>query len=919
MSFATSLGTQVFITAYLLFVMGCVAQKVYFDCGAKVDVSDVQGLILSPGFPSNYSSGTHCVWQFFVPVNYQIILEIFDFDVFESQESTAEYTAIGNGEEEARGEEMFFKPGSLMVEGTKPTPEGPVNQSDGAQTQQASQDGFLPGVVHPGHKNANSVSSFHLREDLNLSPDTHQAMEETAVASLQPTNTPEASTEAQQSGLDTCPHDVLYISDLITFSSRFCGSNRPPNNQLVFGSSHEMVEVIMELITTTHWGRGFAILFHYHNLTEPGGHKHVFTATTNKVGSLLAAVSGAAILTMILTSAVCIVFRQNLCPKRSSSCPATNSEVPERVQNAGVDVSELQLITDNQTNLELTVERENQTGGAVSDISQNAELKLSSSALTELDIGADDAFTALSAPSPSRTLLSSHTQWDRFLRHSDTGSNPAGDWASPDCTAAPPGATSGIRPRAWSVRTFQDLIPPIPQLHKKWCSWNSSSPFTKLVDSVSTTTITPNAYKEHSHGFTFNLSALTSKEKIIYFQNEFIVTGSVPERVQNAGVDVSELQLITDNQTNLELTVERENQTGGAVSDISQNAELKLSSSALTELDIGADDAFTALSAPSPSRTLLSSHTQWDRFLRHSDTGSNPAGDWASPDCTAAPPGATSGIRPRAWSVRTFQDLIPPIPQLHKKWCSWNSSSPFTKLVDSAPSSLVVDGRGGDTRKVFSDVHLASKAGSSPICDSSHSSASYPLAQPAQRQRRLNSTSNLRRSLFTGPCFGLLSGMTNSTKASGTSHDRVAFSEGTSGSSSCPQGQGEGVQPRKKSDFSGEEDHISMPVFAICEEEDRQPLVQAEHQGQDSSSAVLNRPVSGSYEQNRMAAGSASLSLHGPRTEWESWGNQASRVVTPQPTISPTIYGLNPAFSDGSDTQLSLNKSAESYTLTKQM
>ncbi|KAK0151224.1 hypothetical protein N1851_007638 [Merluccius polli] len=32
-----------------------------------------------------------------------------------------------------------------------------------------------------------------------------------------------------------------------------------------------MVEVIMELITTTHWGRGFALLFHYHNLTETGG------------------------------------------------------------------------------------------------------------------------------------------------------------------------------------------------------------------------------------------------------------------------------------------------------------------------------------------------------------------------------------------------------------------------------------------------------------------------------------------------------------------------------------------------------------------------------------------------------------------------------------------------------------------------
>lgn len=77
-------------------------------------------------------------------------------------------------------------------------------------------------------------------------------------------------------------------------------------------------------------------------------------------------------------------------------------------------------------------------------------------------------------------------QRERFLRHSDTG--PVGEWPSPDSTISPSGSTreGSNRPRAWSVRTFQDLLPPLPQLHKKWCSWNSSSPFTKLVDSVST-------------------------------------------------------------------------------------------------------------------------------------------------------------------------------------------------------------------------------------------------------------------------------------------------------------------------------------------------------------------------------------------------------------------------------------------------
>lgn len=77
-------------------------------------------------------------------------------------------------------------------------------------------------------------------------------------------------------------------------------------------------------------------------------------------------------------------------------------------------------------------------------------------------------------------------QRDRFLRHSDTGPGPAGDWPSPDPSASPRSGKDGARPRAWSVRTFQDFLPPLPQLHRKWCSWNSTSPFTKLVDSVST-------------------------------------------------------------------------------------------------------------------------------------------------------------------------------------------------------------------------------------------------------------------------------------------------------------------------------------------------------------------------------------------------------------------------------------------------
>lgn len=328
--------------------------QVYFDCGAKVDVVDVQGLILSPGFPYNYSSGTHCVWQFFVPVDYQLILEIFDFDVFERHDSAAQYSATSNFEEEETDEEVTITPGSSSLADKTSAAIDPAHEfvKDNSRTPQSSQNGevkqvvvqeqstkmeiakvsnsakrstdassglspppppssllFQPGGVPAGDKAVNSASSSHLRGELYPSSIPSAVVEETTLASLHSTATPPESSETQHSVLDACPHDVLYISDLITFSSRFCGSNRPPSSQLVFGSSQEMVEVIMELITTTHWGRGFALLFQYHNLTEPGGQRRAAAPRANKVDSLLAAVSGAAFFAMILTSALCLIFR----------------------------------------------------------------------------------------------------------------------------------------------------------------------------------------------------------------------------------------------------------------------------------------------------------------------------------------------------------------------------------------------------------------------------------------------------------------------------------------------------------------------------------------------------------------------------------------------------------------------------------
>lgn len=722
MSGATSLGAPAFVTTYLLFLVGCVAQKVYFDCGAKVDVVDVHGLILSPGFPYNYSSGTHCVWQFFVPIDYQLILEIFDFDVFESHDSGSQYSNIANFYEEDAYDEAIQSPGSSVVDKSA-IEVAHQSESNVAKNQQTFQDGGEKQVIvqeqstkmeiakvsNSAKRSADITSNSAPQPSLvvipdSLPPDNKPASVpsttvEISSSSMLVTETSSVTPETPQSVIDACPHDVLYISDLITFSSRFCGSNRPPSSQLVFGSHQEMVEVIMELITTTHWGRGFALLFHYHNLTEPGGVRRDVAFAASKVDSLLAAVSGAAFLAMILTSALCVIFRPKLCPKRANCSMSSSNEVVEGAPNVVSEVSELQLMAENQTNLEITKKQESKN---------NASLN-----------------------------------------------------------------------------------------------------------------------------------------------------------------------------------------TGIAGGDTSQSAEVDFSCG-LTELDLGADEVFISTS-PTPStvahRLPLSPHTQ-QRLLRLSDTGPGPSGDWSSPDSSAPRSKTGSGSRPRAWSVRTFHDFLPPLPQMHKRWCSWNSSSPFTKLVDTGTSSLVADGRGNKGREVFSEVNLA-KADPSATSESSISTASYPLTQPAQRQRRLNSTSNLRRSRFTGPCFGF--GTTDPTKTPSLQ----GLSEPVSVSVPSPTDREANQSGKRRGDVQGDAEHVSVPVFAISEEEDRQPLVPAEHLEQLAAPPVLNGLVRGAHEGKRSTAAGGSPKRERARGEWRPWGSQVSGGILPvlktSHTVSDTQVPISPA------------------------
>ncbi|XP_058230976.1 uncharacterized protein si:dkey-112e17.1 isoform X4 [Hemibagrus wyckioides] len=492
------LRLQVFCAAAMCVL--CSSQRVFFQCGAKLDVVDVQGLILSPGFPGNYSSGTHCVWQFFVPVGHQLTMEMFYFDVFESSERTlstsADLMTSEDGEEHlptkglSRSQSELQEPSMVTMEIREESRETVWNTS-----QRLSERLSHPGISDHQQENAeNSTIPSSVEDDTDHPPPS----------STPPTVTEDVS-ETPQPVKDMCPDDVLYITDLITFSSRFCGSKRPSDDRLVFGSDVEMVEVIMELITNTHWGRGFALIFRYRNQTavEVGGQRSS-APSVGAVEALLAAVSLAALFATGLMIVLCVTLRPKLCVKESNMASSSiTSEVP--VQNIHTDGSELQLVSANRSEQELN-KHDNlrlphtgnahllphtgnahllpHTGNAPDCRSfQNAELECSDG-LMEMELGTDEVFVISNAATPS---FSHCTHREHILRHSETGSVQPSDWMPRSEPSNWPSRRSHVgsaRPRAWSVRTFHDFLLPLPQLNRKWCSWNLTSPFTKLVDTL---------------------------------------------------------------------------------------------------------------------------------------------------------------------------------------------------------------------------------------------------------------------------------------------------------------------------------------------------------------------------------------------------------------------------------------------------
>ncbi|XP_053850134.1 uncharacterized protein LOC128816496 [Vidua macroura] len=522
------------------------APQVYYSCGAVVESME-RGLILSPGFPNNYYPGTHCVWQFFIPMRTHLILEIFDFDIFEgssetptpwdgfSAPATTENKDMPSPEENLDFAVHTTKP-SLQTSTSKVAQnlsstrdqskdlaghldELPGTISKKNEAKQASEENQWKQMKEPkaitkaqpeelpfpvagsASMQRQNTSGLETGEDLErkmlLAHLAASERDEVIAESwtLPSTALPMEISSSPQSAVDVCPHDVLYVSDLITFSSRFCGPNSPVNKTMVFGSSLEMVEVIMELITTTDRGRGFAMLFEYRNITDPSTVDAVRQERKENM-MMLAIVTGIVVFALALLSALCIVCRQRTCPKRSSSNACSDQE--NRIQNSTVDINELQLVVpsrENENNNHSVSREQAVTScrGSTERSPQDTDPDVPSSiSAVTTETGSDEVFIISAGPGTSGLSFTTYRIQDKNLKRSVTSPASVSDWLSSHPTAAGADAAEKgnvqlehpcPRQRTWSARTFHDLLAPIPQLQKKWCSWSTNSPFTKLVDS----------------------------------------------------------------------------------------------------------------------------------------------------------------------------------------------------------------------------------------------------------------------------------------------------------------------------------------------------------------------------------------------------------------------------------------------------
>ncbi|XP_054700935.1 uncharacterized protein LOC129213991 isoform X2 [Grus americana] len=521
-------GAGLVLAAAAALCLGGAGGKVYYSCGAVVESME-RGLILSPGFPNNYYPGTHCVWQFFIPMRTHLILEIFDFDIFESSSETpapwddgfSAPAKTGDKDMPSLEENLDFslhttKPSlqtwmSKMAQNLSSTgdrskdlashlDELPGTTSKKDEAKQASEENQskqmkepkaitraqpeLPFPVAGSATMRRQNTSGPETEDLNgkilLAHLAASERDEVTVESwtLPTTVLPMEISSSPQSAVDVCPHDVLYVSDLITFSSRFCGPNSPLNKTMVFGSSLEMVEVIMELITTTDRGRGFAMLFEYKNITEPNTVDAVKQERKENM-MMLAIITGIVFFALALLSALCIACRQRTCPKRSSSNACSDQE--NGIQNSAVDINELQLVVPSQENENNnhSVSREQAVtscGGSTERSPQDTDPDVpSSTSAVTTETGSDEVFIISAGPGASGLSFTTYRIQERTLLRRGTSS-----WkiTVPDNARGAPALSTTSWLRYHSYRKNGAAGPPtVPSR-----SWLTTAVFLQLQD-----------------------------------------------------------------------------------------------------------------------------------------------------------------------------------------------------------------------------------------------------------------------------------------------------------------------------------------------------------------------------------------------------------------------------------------------------
>ncbi|XP_007899960.2 uncharacterized protein si:dkey-112e17.1 isoform X1 [Callorhinchus milii] len=566
------LVTLTFLVTCTVWISESASQRVYYSCGAVVD-SDTQGIILSPGFPNNYSPGTHCVWQFFIPAGAQLLLDVFEFDVFaspsdgripledflpsagtHSPQAALDLAENGDVEEESR-ESNQTSSTTVAHTARKPTRGGKMkvwfNQTimdsnwkpSGGNRQELAtaksnrkledqevvvqeqstklemvktskppsdhlsvtvspldvldmNDSVKPILSWPSpHADIKGEDLDPRHNSKRLRPQTDHLPEEQGQQGLSDSTVSEVeSSVTPPPSLDVCPNDVLYISDLITFSSRFCGSNSPMNQTLRFGSSLEMIEVVMELITTTDRGRGFVLLYQFQAMGGVDIHTVIKHADRDNL-ILTSVIGGAVLFTVVLLTVLCLARRQKVCSKGISSRGHENG-----IQNSAADISELQLVVANGTSQELSTENENNNHSVSLERVGNSvhtEMEVTSTVSAVTESGSDEVFVISAGPGLGTLHFSSFkTKNPRNLKRSVTSPATVCDCLMPETVGGPEqmlnkhkaedGQGSPPRPRAWSVRTFQDFLAPLPQLRREWRSWTTASPFTKLVENSGT-------------------------------------------------------------------------------------------------------------------------------------------------------------------------------------------------------------------------------------------------------------------------------------------------------------------------------------------------------------------------------------------------------------------------------------------------